>query len=194
MIRLFAAIAIPEDIRAQLFLLCSGLPGARWSPPENFHVTLRFAGELDETEAEEFHHCLSHVEAEPFDLRIKGCGTFGTNRRAHTLWAGVEMSEALSRLQGRVETAALKAGLPPDPRNYCPHVTLARLSRETSVGRLADLIAGNNLLDLCFTVSSFCLFVSHLGSGEPIYEALAEYPLRGASAILPAATDLRGPL
>jgi 2'-5' RNA ligase len=190
MIRLFAAVPIPEDIREQLSLLCSGLPGARWSPPENFHVTLRFAGELDETQAEDFHHCLSHVEAEPFVLRIRGCGTFGTSRRPHTLWAGVELSDPLIRLQSRVETAALKAGLPPDPRNYCPHVTLARLSRETSIGRLADLIAGNNLLDLRFTASSFCLFVSHLGSGEPIYEALAVYPLGHPSAILPAATDL----
>jgi len=190
MIRLFAAIALPEDIREQLSLLCSGLPGARWSPAENFHVTLRFAGDIDETQGEEFHHCLTHVEAEPFDLRIRGCGTFGTSRRAHTLWAGVELSEPLIRLQTRVEAAALKAGLPPDPRNYSPHVTLARLSRETSVGRLADLIAGNNLLDLRFAVSSFCLFASHLGSGEPIYEALAEYPLGHGSAILPAATDL----
>jgi 2'-5' RNA ligase len=190
MIRLFAAVPTPEDIREQLSPLCSGLPGARWSPPENFHVTLRFAGEMDETQGEEFHHCLSHVEAEPFELRIKGCGTFGTSRRAHTLWAGVELSEPLIRLQSRVEAAAQKAGLAPDSHNYFPHVTLARLSRETSIGRLADLIAGNNLLDLRFTVSSFCLFVSHLGAGEPIYEALAEYPLYNPFAILPTATDL----
>jgi 2'-5' RNA ligase len=177
MIRIFAAIYLPADIRQRLSILAGGLPGARWSPPENYHVTLRFAGEMDETQAEEFHHCLTRVQAEPFTLRIKGCGSFGNGHRAHTLWAGVELSEPLARLQTRVEAAALKAGLPADPRKYCPHVTLARLSREVPEGRLADLIAGNNLLELEFPVTSFHLFASHLGAGEPIYESLAEYPL-----------------
>lgn len=179
MIRLFAAIPLPAEIRRQLSLLTGGLPGARWSPPENLHVTLRFVGEVGEMQAEEFHHCLSRVEAAPFILHLRGCGAFSSGHRVHTLWAGVEATEPLLRLQARVEAAAQRAGLAAETRKYTPHVTLARLSREVPQGRLADLIAGNNLLALSFPVTSFNLFASHLGSGEPIYESLAEYPLAG---------------
>jgi 2'-5' RNA ligase len=43
-IRLFAAVAVPEAAAEVLAPLAEGVPGARWSPPENLHVTLRFAG------------------------------------------------------------------------------------------------------------------------------------------------------
>lgn len=179
MIRLFAAIPLPTDIRQALSRLSGGLPGARWSPPENLHVTLRFAGEIDEGAAELFHDALSAVEAESFTLRIHGLGAFASGHRAHTLWAGIEDSEALIQLQARTETAARRAGLTPESRKYTPHVTLARLSRDGSPARLSELIAGNNLLDFSMPVNGFILFASRLGKGAPFYEPLAEYPLKG---------------
>jgi len=177
LIRLFAAIPLDEATRSQLSRLTGGLPGARWSPPENLHVTLRFVGEVDEAQAEAFHTALEQVSAAPFEMRVHGCGTFSSGHRTHTLWAGIEASEPLLRLQHRVEAAAQRAGLEAETRKYTPHITLARLSRETPPERLAELMAGNNLLDFRLAVDRFTLFVSHLGHGEPIYEPLAEYPL-----------------
>ncbi|HVI53088.1 MAG TPA: RNA 2',3'-cyclic phosphodiesterase [Candidatus Sulfotelmatobacter sp.] len=177
MIRLFAAIPLPKEVRRRLSQLTGGLPGARWSPPENLHVTLRFAGEVDEPRAEMFHDCLTAVAAGPFDLRIRGLGAFSSGHRAHTLWAGVDASDDLTHLQARVEAAARLAGLEPEGRKYTPHVTLARLARDTSPARLAEVISGNNLLAVTMPVDRFTLFASHLGKQEPFYEPLAEYPL-----------------
>ena len=46
-LRLFAALPIPAEIAARLTPLQTGVPGARWSPPDNFHITLRYFGACD---------------------------------------------------------------------------------------------------------------------------------------------------
>ena len=46
--RLFTALAVPEEHRARLSALAAGVDGARWVAPENLHVTLRFIGEVNE--------------------------------------------------------------------------------------------------------------------------------------------------
>src|SRR3546814_13760364 len=46
MIRLFVAVSFPDDVRRSLAALCAGVPGARWANPDQFHLTLRFVGEV----------------------------------------------------------------------------------------------------------------------------------------------------
>ncbi|OIR08083.1 2'-5'-RNA ligase [mine drainage metagenome] len=185
MIRLFAGIALPPPQRSALAALCRGLPGARWSPPENLHLTLRFMGEMPEDRAEDLRQALSAIAAPPLTLSVKGCGTFADGRHAHTLWAGIVAAAPLLSLQERVETAARRAGLAADTRRYRPHITLARLSRTVAPERLAAFLAGQALLSLNFSVPAFTLFSSHLGKGDPLYRAEADYPLTPFSAPLP---------
>ncbi len=185
MIRLFVGIALPPAVRAALAGACGGLPGARWSPPDSLHLTLRFAGEMPEDQAADLHDALSAIAAPPLPITLKGCGTFADGRHVHTLWAGVAADAALLRLQERVERAARRAGLAAGPRRYSPHVTLARLSRAVAPERLAAFLAAHALLTLDFTAAAFTLFSSHLGKGDPLYRVEAEYPLTPFSAPSP---------
>ncbi len=114
--RLFATILLPEDIRRQLAGLAGGLPGARWSPEENYHLTLRFIGEVDRGFAEELADALSHVGSEKFELAIESLGSFG-GARPRAVWAGVAGSAPLTALRRRVESALVRAGLPAEERN-----------------------------------------------------------------------------
>lgn len=179
MIRLFVALPLPEDVRDRLARLASGLPGARWVPPENYHVTLRFIGEVPEDTAHDVDAALDMVSASPFPVTLDGMGTFGSGHRMRTLWAGVAPSEPLRHLRDKVESALVRAGLPPEERKFTPHVTLARLG-DTPQGRLADWMAGNGMFTAGpVSADRFVLYESVLGRGGSAYHALRDYPLGG---------------
>jgi len=175
-VRLFVGLELPAALREHLSGLASGLPNARWTSPENLHITLRFIGDIDEAQAELVHDSLSLVRDAAFDLVIRGCGAFASGHRAHTLWAGVDPAPPLLHLQSKVESAVARTGLEPEGRRFRPHVTLARL-KSTPTERLQNFIAGNNLLRAELRIERFVLFSSQLGQGEPVYTALADYPL-----------------
>jgi len=133
--RLFSAIEIPQSIAARLTLLRAGLTGARWIDPENYHLTLRFIGDVDGATAHDFTLALSEIAAAPFELKLNGLGSFGGNK-PRAIFAGFAPSEGLAALRRANERAAREAGLPPEGRNFQPHVTLARLR-----GARADSVA-----------------------------------------------------
>lgn len=175
--RLFVALSLPDGIVARLNLMCSGIPGAQWIEPANFHITLRFMGEVDEPTAEEINFNLSHIEAPPLDLELQGLNTFGQGFKAHALWVGVPLTPALAHLQSKIDSAVIRAGVPPEGRKFVPHVTLARLNKPEA-GRLQSFIEGNNLFKAGpFTADQFTLFESQTGKGGPVYTALEDYPL-----------------
>ena len=167
MIRLFAALALPDDIAESLALRQQPLPGARWRPTDSLHITLRFFGEVREDTADDLDAELSAIAAPPFALHLEGVGAFGEGADLRALWAGVGESEPLRRLAGRCEAAARKAGLKPETRAFRPHATLAYLSR-TDPGRVAAWIQSHNLLKSPqFAVDRFGLYSSwptHEGS------------------------------
>ncbi len=177
MIRLFVGLDLPDAVRQRLAALRAGVPGARWMEPETYHITLRFLGELHEDQAADVDAALAELSAPGFELTIAGVGHFGQGHRAHTLWAGVERSPGLVHLQAKVESAVVRAGLPPEGRKLSPHVTLARF-REAPAGRLADFAALHAGLRLGpLAVTSFQLFSSHLGRTGASYRVEADYRL-----------------
>jgi 2'-5' RNA ligase len=182
LIRLFVGIGLPEDIRARLSGLCGGVPGARWIPPENMHLTLRFIGEVDEGTAEDIHHALQGIRTRRFDISIAGVGHFETGNEVRVLWARVEKNLELLALQARVESALVRMGLEPEERRFTPHITLARL-KDTPVSRASAFLAHNNMFRAGpIAVESFSLFSSFLSREGAIYQEEAEYPLVLAAA------------
>jgi 2'-5' RNA ligase len=179
MLRLFVAIGLPETVRQRLAALERGIPGARWLPPENLHLTLRFIGEVNEGLAEDAASALSHVHAPAFTMTLAGVGHFGHLQRAHSVWAGVEPCPPLSRLRDNIESALVRAGFRPEGRKFKPHVTLARVKGETG-HHLANFLAEHNTYrDGPVAVNAFSLYVSHLSRSGAIYEAAETYRLAG---------------
>ena len=174
MIRLFAALRLPDEVGTALQRRQTGVDGARWRPLSALHMTLRFFGEIREDVARDLDLELTAVRSEPFDLALQGVGAFGEGADIHTLWAGVEDNLALVRLAKACETAARRAGLKPDTRNYRPHVTLAYL-RHADPAEVGAWVQANNLLKSPpIRVDRFGLYASFLGSEQAHYRLEAE--------------------
>jgi 2'-5' RNA ligase len=178
--RLFVALPLPENIRWQLTLLCSGLPDVRWVPPENLHITLRFLGEVDGGVVEDIDAGLAGIRAPGFALQLAGVGHFGSSGKVRSLWAGVARQPALQHLHDKVESAVVRAGLGPNGQKFTPHVTLARL-KNSRLPKLPEFLAHHNLFrSEPFDVTHFTLFSSFLSHNGPIYQAERSYPLSRA--------------
>jgi 2'-5' RNA ligase len=159
-------------------LLCSGVPGARWVDPGNFHLTLRFIGETGEDTASDIDEALARVKARPFPLQLAGTGVFGGNR-PHALWVGAERHPDLARLRDKIEQALIRAGLPPEPRKFTPHVTLARL-RDPDPGSLGQYLAAHAQFRAePLPVERFSLIASFPTKAGSVYEDQADYQLSG---------------
>lgn len=178
MIRLFAALSVPPAFGSPLQARQAGIDGARWRPLEAFHVTLRFFGEVREDVARDLDAELSQIAARPFEIALKGAGSFADGDDIHAVWAGVADSPALTRLAGACESAARRAGLPADKRRYRPHVTLAYLRRPDPAEVGAWIQANNLLASPPIPIDRFGLYSSHQTKAGSVYELEAEYPLR----------------
>lgn len=177
MIRLFVGLALPDAVADRLAALAVGIPGVRWIEARNLHLTLRFIGDVEDGLAREIHDELADsIHAPPLQLAIAGLGTFGA-RQPRALWAGVDKTAELARLQARIEAAVTRLGVDPEPRKFTPHVTLARL-KDPHMGRLGEFMAGHGPLSVGpVAVGHVTLFRSLLGRGGAEYEAIADYPL-----------------
>ncbi|HEY4029574.1 MAG TPA: RNA 2',3'-cyclic phosphodiesterase [Caulobacteraceae bacterium] len=177
MIRMFAALDVPEDIGEGLQRRQQGLPGARWRTLEALHITLRFFGEVREDMADDLDAELSTVTGAPFDLTLEGAGAFGEGEDIHAVWAGVAENPPLRQLAARCEAAARRSGLEPEQRAYRPHVTLA-YTRHPDPVRVAGWIQGHNLLKSPpFRVDRFGLYSSWQGPDGSVYRLEREYLL-----------------
>jgi 2'-5' RNA ligase len=175
--RLFVALALPDQLRAELASLTGGVAGVRWIPPHNLHLTLRFIGEVQGWQAQEIDDALAAVRPRAFELQVAGVGTFERDGRVTALWAGVEKSERLVHLAQKIETALQRAGLPPERRRFAPHITLARLDQVPEV-KIVRWVQTQNLFRATpVTVGHFTLFSSRLGKDFSVYTPEVDYAL-----------------
>lgn len=182
--RLFVALALPDNIRWQLRLICGGLAGAgRWVPPENLHITLRFLGEVDGRDTDFVDAALAGIRAPRFPLRLKGVGAFTSGQRVKAVYAGIEKQPAIQHLHDKVESAVVRAGLAPEGQKYTPHVTLTR-PKETPIAKLQHYLAEHSLFKTePFEVTHFTLYASEMGSEHSVYTALRSYALSAAAGV-----------
>jgi len=176
-VRLFAAVTLPEDLAERLTQLMQGVPGAKWRPQENLHLTLAFFGDINEAVARELDAELEEVRAQPFEIALKGTGVFG-GADPHALWMGATRPPELLQLNKACLKAARRAGVETEKRAYAPHVTLAYL-RDPDRDRLARFVQRTALYETpAFRVTSFSLFSSWSGKKGPNdYVEEAVYPL-----------------
>jgi 2'-5' RNA ligase len=174
--RIFTGLEIPAEIGRSLAMLRGGLPGARWIDPENYHVTLRFIGDVDDLVAHEVASMLGRVRRTTFELRFDRLSSFG-GRRPRALVATLAPTQALMELQAEHERLMQRVGLDAEGRKYTPHVTLARL-RDSSSRQVADYLSERVFFGTSsFRISRFVLFSSRASVGGGPYLVEAAYPL-----------------
>lgn len=177
--RLFTALEIPRDAALSLSLLRGGLPGARWVDVENYHITLRFIGDVEGHVADEIANALDRVQRPSFSLALSGVGAFGS-KKPHAVWAGVTASPDLNALQAEIERICQRVGVAADPRKFMPHVTLARLRNPNPVDVAQYLSARGNFSTMPFKVGRFVLMSSRDSVGGGPYVVEEVWPLTGA--------------
>jgi RNA 2',3'-cyclic 3'-phosphodiesterase len=175
--RLFTGLEIPPDVALDLQIMQGGIPGARWMDPSNYHLTIRFIGDIQQGLAREIALQLDHVTFRPFKLGLKGVGLFGGNK-PHSLYAGVEENPELRRLHDVHERICQTLGLPAEHRKFMPHVTLARLkdAEPRALQRWVE-VHSRYSTPTC-EVNNFVLFSSRPLKGGGPYGVEAEYAAR----------------
>lgn len=182
-LRLFIAIDVPDDVKAQLAALKTDIPGAVWVKPAAMHVTLKFLGDgIEEARLPAMVAALSAVGGAPFALAVRGVGRFpaGGRKPARALWAGLAAPPALYELATAVETALLAPGFAAGARPFAPHLTLARLKHERGGGQAAQFLTQHaGLKSAPFRVEAFDLFSSQLTPQGAVYTRVARFALHG---------------
>ena len=175
--RLFTGLEIPADIGFALSLKRGGLTGARWIDADNYHITLRFIGDVDRQTADEVAESLDRLSnSMRFSVRLTHLGAFGGDK-PRALYAGVEPSESLTRLQAAQERVLQRAGLPPEGRKFVPHVPRARLRGGNPVELARFIAEAGRFEPLSFHVGRFVLFSSKHSIGGGPYVVEQSYPL-----------------
>lgn len=159
--RLFVAIDLPDELTAALVRLNPHLPGARWLPPAQIHLTVSFLGNVGPIAEEALREKLATIRSTPFFMPVVGLGTFPSKGKTNVIWAGVGSGHPqLYHVYKRVQEAALGAGLRPDLRAWHPHITFARC-RDVAAEAVRPFLKTNADFDAGLVrVESFSLYSS----------------------------------
>ena len=181
--RLFIALNLPDELRGALWdaaapLRERGLP-VKWVPPAGIHLTLKFLGEVSETQEPELREALARAargegaspQARAVPVAIEGFGVFPDFRRPRVFWAGVRPDPAIELLQHRVEKEVAPLGFPTEARLFQPHVTLGRAAREARPRDFEGLDVALESLHFAeaAVVETVDLMQSTLQSGGAVY-------------------------
>jgi RNA 2',3'-cyclic 3'-phosphodiesterase len=185
-LRTFVAVEITGPIRARAKELIASLAGTtadvKWVEPHNLHLTLKFLGNVHETEIAEVCRAVQRgaAEVEPFELELRGAGAFPNAARPRTVWLGAgEGAPEMVVLHDRIEAALADLGYREEHRRFAVHLTIGRVRGVgPSIAELGELIQ----LQADFavgrlTVGQATIFASTLTSAGPNYEVLGTAPL-----------------
>ena len=174
--RLFTALELPGVVVAQLVLARGGVVGARWIEPEDYHVTLRFIGDIDARTARDVTEILGDIRRPKTAVRFDQLSWFGGDK-PRAIVAKVKTDPALMDLQAEQERRLRRIGIEPETRKYTPHVTLARLRGVRQAAVAGYLAERGALIANSFTCERFVLYSAREGSGGGPYVVEAAYPL-----------------
>lgn len=189
--RLFVALAVPEHVRVLVDAARApardAAPGASWTRPDGWHVTLAYLGELDRDLLGAAEEVVGGACAEVAPLRL----TLGTPDRFgdRVLWLGVhdDPAGAVADLGRRMQARIAASGLPVQQREVRPHLTLARASRRTR-GALDETVRDAVApVEVTWDAEEVVLLATRLGDGPARYEPVASWTLGGPVDDPPAA-------
>jgi 2'-5' RNA ligase len=190
--RLFTGLSIPSHIITRISTTIEAfgeVPYVRWSPPQNLHLTTKFIGECPDSRVKEISHALAEMQKPaPFEVNVSKLGFVPDSRHPAIFFAGVQADAGLAELAAQTDSALAAQGIAREERTYTPHVTLARIGRDTEAlrslrERMAALTAAGSAFEFgTFQTADFHLYRSAPGAGGSVYSILASYPLPKAAS------------
>ncbi len=183
--RAFVAIVPPDDVLDDVARVVAsldgGVPGARWTRREQWHLTLQFLGNRADLDASA--HALAGLVARSEPVQLGGLGAFSSPRRARVVWIGARDGAAwLQRLATDVAARLAPTGFVAEARDYHPHVTLARLARPGDVREpLTTAATGATRVGPAWSPSEVVLFESTTRRHGATYRAHARVALRAGA-------------
>ena len=190
-LRLFCAVELPEAvlIRAAEFIArmrqSSTAAGVRWEQIEKLHITLKFFGEVDARRLDQLSESIVRAArgVSPFMATIEGTGAFPGGRKPRVLWLGIgDASGRLAELHRRLEDECAHHGFAPEPREFHPHLTIARLRFPEAARELIARHKETEFAAVTFPVSEVVLMQSELGPGGSRYSVLSRHSLGSGDA------------
>jgi RNA 2',3'-cyclic 3'-phosphodiesterase len=186
-VRLFVALEIPAAVRDNLAAQVAELrelsakvgdKRPRWVRPENFHVTLKFIGEVAPTKLEGIRGALSAIRSDaPVEIKFRGLGFSPNEQHPHVLWTGLAASANLPSLAGDIDGALERQGIARERRAFTPHLTLGRIEPPGLHEKLRAVIQKNGAREFgTFQTREFHLIESKLKPTGAEYTTLASYP------------------
>lgn len=184
--RVFIAITVPEEIKQQALQVKEELvkfrPDIKWVEYGNYHITLKFLGEVDSQLNDIKARLFQAAQAcPPFKLVTSEIGFFPGRSRPRVIWMGVKGELEKARFLGeRVDTYLNELGFEAE-RKRSFHLTLGRIRSEKEIEKILAQtgIINNRLKRYDFTISEFSLMESRLSSTGPEYSVLEKYRLEG---------------
>ncbi len=183
-VRCFVAIEIPESIQDKLVeiqnQIRSNMGRVSWTKRGNFHLTLKFLGEVDNRRIDEISTALQYVtkEIKPFSLEIGGVGAFPNLVRPRVLWVGLRQGvKPTISLTNAINRELIQIGFPEDTR-FHPHITLARMKRQINLNSFTDLFKKfETVKGTLITVKEFTLVRSDLHPKGAVYSPINKYTI-----------------
>ena len=183
-IRSFIAVDLPDSLiesldrtSGQLQELLDGLP-VRWVPVQNIHLTLKFLGDVSEQNIEVIKTIVNTeaISHQVFEISVGQFGVFPTAARPRVLWVGVEAPDELINLQRRIDMETARLGYAPDQREFSPHLTFGRVSRNATpqqVRKVSNLLRNFRIGFLgAARIEDVTLFRSDLGPNGAVYSKI----------------------
>jgi 2'-5' RNA ligase len=185
-VRTFVAVGVSPDLAAKVEDLVRelsiGIEGVKWVAPEKLHFTLKFLGDVEDSDLHEICRAvaLATEGLSPFQVVLAGAGAFPSVRRPRTVWVGVaDGQEQLVAAQKVVDRALRKLGFPRESRKFTPHVTLGRIRRQNpTLALLSERLVEHATTELgASPVREALVLASDLGPAGPEYHVLGRAPL-----------------
>jgi len=175
--KVFVGVDLSAEARAALAASLSGveIPG-KPSPPQNWHITLRYIGAMDDVSLDRLLAGLDEAElGGPFTLRAAGLGAFPKPSKATVLWVGLgHGSDRLESLAESVQEVVDRIGHGREDRPFIGHVTLARIRPPVDVRRLMSSV---DVPAVTIPVGEVTVFESIQVTGGTEYHPIDRFPL-----------------
>ncbi len=155
----------------------------RWVPQRNLHLTLRFLGEITETQVARVTEAAREAgaSASPFSITVGGVGAFPSPRSPRVVWVGVTAgADRLVALAGVLEAALRQREFPAEARPFQPHLTVARARPEGRPPDVSAILSGEaaeTFVAGTETVGALVVMESRLRPSGAVYEEVARVPL-----------------